>query len=150
MADEKDGRLDPEEAIKEENRFSFNLTDIKGNRINSVYDYGNITKRDKLVVEEIISFLKTRPGVPVSMLETELKQKFKIVEIPIKDIKQTLWHKLTEGFGKDTQGKVQGYKTIQTENGPLKIPYIALDYDMDDLDNLINHILKKAKDINIV
>ena len=149
MADEKDGRLDPEEAIKEENRFSFNLKDVTGKTLEGVYDYGNVTKRDRQVVSEVISFLQQRPGVPVSMLETELKQKFKIVDIPEQDIKKSLWYQITKDFPRDITGHVQGHKQIKTENGPLRVPHLAFSCDLDELDELINHILKKAKDMNI-
>ena len=44
--------------------------------IEPLFDYGDITERDKSVVNEVIEFLQTRPGVPSEMLIEELKEKF--------------------------------------------------------------------------
>ena len=57
------------------------MSKIKSNvetdkEIEPLFDYGDITDRDKSVVEEVINLLQARPGVPSEMVIAELKEKF--------------------------------------------------------------------------
>ena len=51
--------------------------------IEPLFDYGDITDRDKSVVEEVITLLEARPGVPSEMVIAEMKEKFQLVTIPM-------------------------------------------------------------------
>ena len=81
---------------KNDNKGLIKSTSEPEKHIEPLFDYGDITERDKSVVSEVIEFLKTRDGVPSAMLIEELKIKFKIVEIPMMDLKTSVWYNLTK------------------------------------------------------
>ena len=119
---------------------------VDGTPIKTVFDYGDITKRDKEVVTEIIEFIKTRPGVPGEMLIEELKLKFKIIEIPMMDLKTSIWYQLTKdekiGFA------MQGYRETSDKDGKkFRIPHIGFSADLDYLDDMAQRLAKKIMTI---
>ena len=148
MADEK---IDGKYGVKEPNegvngKVASNMT---GEAVEGLYDYGDITDRDKTVVKEIIDFLRQREGVPNSMLIEELKQKFQLVEIPMKKVEDTVWGQLTkdERIGMS----VQGFRNSTDENGkPIRIPHIGFSADLDYLDGFVNRLIKKANEVKEV
>jgi hypothetical protein len=85
MADEKiDGKYgvkDPNEGVG--GKLASNMT---GEAIEGLYDYGSISDGDKAVVNEIIKLLRERKGVPSEMVVEELKTKFDLVEVPMGSI----------------------------------------------------------------
>ena len=46
--------------------------------IEPVFCFGDITERDKQVVEEIITLLEQRKDIPIDMIINELRQKFEV------------------------------------------------------------------------
>jgi hypothetical protein len=119
---------------------------VDGTPIKTVFDYGDITKRDKEVVTEVIEFIKTRPGVPGEMLIEELKLKFQIVEIPMMDMKTSIWYQLTKdekiGFA------MQGYRETADKDGKrYRIPHIGFSADLDYLDDMAQRLAKKIMTI---
>tara|TARA_Y100000114_G_scaffold131582_1_gene129884 strand:+ start:250 stop:687 length:438 start_codon:yes stop_codon:yes gene_type:complete len=110
--------------------------------IEPLFDYGDITERDKSVVSEVIEFLKTRDGVPSAMLIEELKIKFKIVEIPMMDLKTSIWYNLTkdERIGFSMQGHRE---TTDKDGNKIRIPHIGFSADLDYLDEMTQRLAKK-------
>lgn len=118
--------------------------------VDANYDYGNVSQQDKKVVSEVISLLRTRNNVPTEMVVEEIKQKFRITEIPEKDIQQTLWHKLTWKHRDILKPSVQGHKLITLENGSkLKLPIVMFSADIDQLDEILKDIIEQAKKSNV-
>ena len=117
-----------------------------GEAIQSNYDYGSITDSDKRVVKEIIDLLNARGQVPCSMFAEELKTRFQIVEIPMKPIDESLWHQFTknERIGLS----VQGFRESKDDEGnKIRIPHIGFSADLDYLDEMIQRIAKKVREI---
>ena len=110
--------------------------------IEPLFDYGDITERDKSVVGEVIEFLKTRDGVPSAMLIEELKIKFQIVEIPMMDLKTSVWYNLTkdERIGFSMQGHRE---TTDKDGNKIRIPHIGFSADLDYLDEMAQRLTKK-------
>jgi len=106
------------------------------------YDYGSITDKDKKVVEEVISLLEARPGVPMNMVIAELKEKFELVNIPMMKVEDSVWHQLTkdERIGQSMQGFKQ---TTDSEGNKIRIPHIGFSADLDYLDEFVNRLAKK-------
>lgn len=118
--------------------------------VDANYDYGNVSEQDKKVVSEVISHLRTRSNIPTEMVVEELKQKFSITEVPVKDIDQTLWHKLTWKHRDILRPNVQGYKLKTLENGTkLKLPIVMFSADIDQLDEILKDIIEQAKKLNV-
>ena len=143
MAEEekKYGVKDPNEGVN--GKLASNMT---GEAIEGNFDYGSITERDKLVVREIIDFLRQREQVPVGMIVEELKTRFQLVEIPMKKIEDSVWGQLTkdERLGQS----VQGFRQSTDENGEkIRIPHVGFSADLDYLDEFVNRLVKKIEGI---
>jgi len=123
------------------------MSKIKSNvetdkEIEPLFDYGDITERDKSVVEEVINLLQARPGVPSEMVIAELKEKFQLVTIPMMKVEDSVWHQLTkdERIGQSMQGFRQ---TTDNEGNKIRIPHIGFSADLDYLDEFVNRLAKK-------
>ena len=143
MAEEekKYGVKDPNEGVN--GKVASNMT---GEAITGVYDYGNISDSDKRLVREIIDLMRNRSEVPCSMFAEELKTKFQLVEIPMKKIEDSIWGQLTkdERLGQS----IQGFRQVTDENGKnFRVPHVGFSADLDYLDEFINRLVKKIEGI---
>ena len=114
--------------------------------IEPLFDYGDITDRDKSVVEEVITLLEARPGVPSEMVIAEMKEKFQLVTIPMMKVEDSVWHQLTkdERIGQS----MQGFRQTTDENGDkIRIPHIGVSADLDYLDEFVNRLATKIASI---
>lgn len=117
-----------------------------GEAIEPNYDYGNITDSDKKVVTEIIDLLRARGSIPCSMVAEEFITRFQLEEIPMKPIEQSLWHQFTKN--ERIGSSMQGFRETKDENGKkIRIPHIGFSADLDYLDEMIQRIAKKVKEI---
>ena len=121
-------------------------SNVTGEDITPGYDYGAVTERDKLLINEIISILKSRKEVPIDMVVEEINTKFEIEEIPMMDIKETLWYQLTkdEPLGQN----IQGFRMSLDENqNKIKVPFISFQADLDFLDGFLNRLVQKVNNL---
>tara|TARA_B100001093_G_scaffold487755_1_gene524302 strand:- start:261 stop:716 length:456 start_codon:yes stop_codon:yes gene_type:complete len=137
--------------VKEPNRGTEGkmASNMTGEAIEGLYDYGNITDSDKLLVKEIIDLLRQRDQVPCGMFAEELKTRFQLVEIPMKKIEDSIWGQLTkdERIGQS----IQGFRQSTDENGEkIRIPHVGFSADLDYLDEFVNRLANKIKNINEV
>ena len=143
MAEEekKYGVKEPNEGVN--GKVASNMT---GEAIEGNYDYGNITESDKRVVKEIIDLMRSRDQVPCGMFAEELKNKFQLVEIPMKKIEDSVWGQLTkdERLGMSMQGFRQA---TDKDGNPIRIPHVGFSADLDYLDEFVNRLVKKIEDI---
>ena len=118
---------------------------LKRDELEGKYDYGNITEKDKKVVEEIIDFLRSREQVPTNMVIEELKTRFQLVEVPMKKIEDSVWGQLTkdEKLGQS----VQGFKLTTEDGKKVRIPHIGFSADLNYLDEFVNRLVKKIEGI---
>ena len=114
--------------------------------IEPLFDYGDITERDKSVIEEVISLFEARPGVPSEMVVAELKEKFELVQIPMMKVEDSVWHQLTkdERIGQAMQGFRQ---TTDKDGNKIRIPHIGFSADLDYLDQFLNRLAGKVASI---
>jgi len=142
MADENEkfGVKNPNEGV--DGKVASNMT---GEAITPQYDYGNISDNDKKLVREIIDLMRNRGQVPCSMFAEELKTRFELVEIPMKKIEDSVWGQLTkdERLGQS----VQGFRQATVDGKKIRIPHIGFSADLDYLDEFINRIANKVKNI---
>ena len=145
MAEEekKYGVKEPNEGVN--GSLASNMT---GEAISTHYDYGNITDSDKKVVDEIIGLMRDRGDVPCSMFAEELKMKFQIEAIPMKKIEDSVWGQLTKDEAIGTS--VQGFRMTTDANGKkIKIPHVGFSADLDYLDEFVNRLTKRLKDLEV-
>lgn len=143
MAEEekKHGVTEPNRGL--DGKLASNMT---GEAIEGPYDYGNITERDKKLVNEIIDLMRDRSEIPCSMFVEELKTRFQLVEIPMKKIEDSVWGQLTkdERLGQS----IQGFRQATDENGEnIRIPHVGFSADLDYLDEFVNRIVTKIESI---
>ncbi len=114
--------------------------------INGLYDYGDVTDRDKQVIGEVIELIENRPGVPGEMIVAELKEKFQLVTIPMMKVEDSVWHQLTkdERIGQSIQGFRQ---TTDKDGNKIRIPHIGFSADLDFLDVFVNNLVNKINSI---
>ena len=117
-------------------------SNVDGQDIEPLFDYGDITERDKSVVQEVINLIGQRPGVPGDMIAAELKEKFKLVEVPMMKLDDSVWHQLTKD--EKIGASMQGYREIHDKDGnKIRIPHIGFSADLDYLDEFINRLAIK-------
>ena len=107
------------------------------------YDFTRNINEAKEVIQEVLTLIKDRPGVPADMIAEELKVKFDIIEIPMKRIEDSIWGQMTkeERLGMS----IQGFRQSTDENGnQIRIPHVGFSADLDYLDDFINRIVQKA------
>ena len=144
--DKKYGVKNPNEG--ENGKLASNMT---GEAIEGLFDYGDITERDKSVINEVIELIESRPGVPGEMIVAELKEKFQLVTVPMMKVEDSVWHQLTkdERIGQSMQGYRQ---TTDKDGNKIRIPHMGFSADLDYLEEFINRlatkvaILSKAED----
>ena len=117
-------------------------TQPTGDDFELLFDYGEITERDKSVVKEVLNLIEARPGVPGEMIAEELKVKFQLVQIPMMKLEDSVWHQLTkdERIGQS----MQGYReTTDKDGNKIRIPHIGFSADLDFLDEFANRLANK-------
>ena len=127
---------------KDNTNTGFVKSNVDGSDIKPLFDYGDITERDKSVVKEVLSLIEARPGVPGEMIAEELKVKFQLVQIPMMKLEDSVWHQLTkdERIGQS----MQGYRESNDKDGNrIRIPHIGFSADLDFLDEFVNRLAKK-------
>ena len=89
--------------------------------------------------EEIKKYLETK--------KKELEIFFKVEEIPLMKLESSLWHQFTkdEKLGQS----VQGFRTATVDGKKINIPHIGFSADLDYLDDVINRVVKKARQLKI-
>ena len=143
MAEEekKHGVKNPNEGT--DGKLASNMT---GEAITGVYDYGNVKDSDKVVVKEIIDLMRDRGKIPCSMFAEELKTRFNLVEIPMKKIEDSVWGQLTKDERIGTT--IQGFRQSTNEQGEkIRIPHVGFSADLDYLDEFVNRLIKKATEV---
>ena len=89
--------------------------------------------------EEIKKYLETK--------KKELEIFFQVEEIPLMKIESSLWHQFTkdEKLGQS----VQGFRTATVNGEKINIPHLGFSADLDYLDDVINRVVKKARQLKI-
>ena len=125
-------------------------SNVSGEDLDRDFEYGELDTKNRILVqktaEEIIRLIKESQNKNHSELIEYIQQKFKLIEIPTIDLKDTLWYKLTDG--EHLGQNIQGFKIIIDENGnKKKIPHVAFSSDVDYLDGLINRMVQRLKEL---
>jgi hypothetical protein len=121
-------------------------SNVTGEDIAPGYDYGSITDRDKKLIEEVISILRSRNNLPTDMIISEVKSRFELEEIPMMRIEDTLWHQLTKD--EPIGPSIQGFRiSIDNDGNKIKVPHIGFSADLDFLDGFLNRLVQKVNNL---
>ena len=119
------------------------------NTIESVVDHhpDEISQRDKKIVEDIIETLREnqKKDIPLKYSIEQIQNNFHIKEIPSMDVKTSLWYQMTKDW--KVGANIQGYRQTIKDGKKIRIPHIGFSADLDYLDEFVNRLTKKIKNI---
>jgi hypothetical protein len=105
------------------------------------FNYGNITEEHKLVVEEVIKILRFNKDKPLEQTIMELKNRFKMVDIPMMKYEDSLWYQFTKN--ENIGYSLQGFKQVKDKNGDLiRIPHVSFSSDLDNLNEMLQRFVE--------
>ena len=117
-----------------------------GELIETLFDYDKVNEHHITAAKEILSLLENRKNLPINFLKEEIKNRFKVSDIPEMKIEDSLWYKFTQE--ENLGANIQGFRIKVNEDGTkIKIPYIAFSSDLEYLNNMIVRLMNKILDI---
>jgi hypothetical protein len=133
---------------KEKHEYSRLTSNKTGESIEPDFDFGSLTSRDKKLIEEVIKLLKTNDNSTVQNVTKQIKEKFKIDEIPMMKYENSLWYELTKN--ENLGVSIQGYREITNSDGTkIRIPHVAMSADLDYLDDVVKRIFSTVRNLVI-
>ena len=117
-------------------------------KIEKRMDMDKLNPIHKEAAEEVLSIIDDFKELSNKDLKEKIKEAFDLKPITERPIDTSVWEKSIEGFDKKKLGmSIQGW-IRKTEDGKLiKVPSFNLNADLDTLNDLINHIVKKYSSI---
>ena len=122
-----------------------------GENITPNFDYDKLENPDikitnndlKELVREVINLFTDRSSkdVPESMIIEELKTRFKLEEIPMQKIEDSLWYEYTKDERLGTA--VQGFRQTTLDGKKIRIPHIGFSADLDYLNDFLIRLFEK-------
>tara|TARA_A100001011_G_scaffold398897_1_gene505052 strand:+ start:1356 stop:1757 length:402 start_codon:yes stop_codon:yes gene_type:complete len=110
------------------------------------FDYDKINKQHLAAVKDVLQIIQSRPDVPISFIVEEIKQRYKIVEIPEQDLKKSLWYQLSEEFVHSGMKPVVHGHSIKVKDGhKIKVPIISVSADLDKFDEFAKQLVFKIQ-----
>ena len=110
------------------------------------FDYDKVNKQHLAAVKDVLRIIQSRPDVPVSFIVEEIKQRFKIEEIPEQDLKESLWYKLSEEFVHNGMEPVVHGHAIKVKDGhKIRVPILSVSADLDKFDEFATKLVMKIK-----
>lgn len=117
-----------------------------GEKIQMLFDYDTLNNDHKTAASEIIALIEERKNLPTNILQEEIRNRFKLSEIPMMKVEDTLWYELTkdEALGPS----IQGFRVKINEDGSkVRIPYIAFSSDLEYLNEMVMRLMNKILDM---
>jgi ribosomal protein S3AE len=110
-----------------------------------VFSAIDTTDDQKKAIRSVLQHIKNRKGIPLDIVLQEIQQQYSLEDIPEMNIEESVWYQLTKneriGF------QQQGFRVDIINGKRVKIPHLSFSSDLDYLDNMINRIIEKIKNI---
>ena len=131
--------------MADESDIKYKEEELKKDKIERGYDYGSVSDDHKIIVREIIDYLRTRTQVPVEMIIDEMKHKWSLEEVPMEKIEDSVWGQLTkdEKLGQS----VQGFLLKEKDGKKVRVPHIGFSANLDYLNEFVNRLFKKLEKV---
>ena len=117
------------------------------NTIDFLIDHEDVSKEQQKVAEDILEIITQNESkhLPLKFTLTQIRNDYKIDEIPMMDISQSLWNEFTkdEKIGQS----VQGYRQTVKDGKKVRIPHIAFSGDLDYLDDMMRRIITRINNL---
>ena len=116
-----------------------------GEVIQPLFDYNSIDDYTKLAINDIVDVLENDKISKKQSIDI-IKQKFQLEEIPEYDVENSLWKNMMSEF--KLGESIQGYKIVQDNMGnKTKIPVLSFTGELDYLDNVMQKLLNRIKNM---
>ena len=123
---------------------------LASDRIEPV-DTNNLSQKETNLAEKIVTDLEDyfNAGMNHAQALDRVKDNFKLQEIEMMDINKTLLGKVLEenNWRKKLGATYQGYTTILKDGRQYRIPHLALNADIDLIDEFVQFVFQKGVDI---
>ena len=117
------------------------------NTIDFLIDHEDITKEQQKIAEDILDTIVQNESkkIPLKFTISQIKNNYKIEEIPMMNISQSLWYEFTKD--EKIGANIQGYRTTEKDGKKIRIPHIAFSGDLDYLDEMIRRIIARINNL---
>jgi hypothetical protein len=110
-----------------------------------VFSTIDTTDDQKKAIRSVLQHIKNRKSIPLDIVLQEIEQQYSLEDVPEMNIEESIWYQLTKneriGFQK------QGFRVDIVNGKRVKIPHLSFSSDLDYLDNMINRIIEKIRNI---
>jgi hypothetical protein len=105
-------------------------------------DTTNLSEDQKDVVREIIEFVNQRKNIPFEMIEHEMRQKFNLDQIPLRNIKDSELYKIIKSMPEPVmEFSYQGYIEQKNKDGSIyREPFICISGSLQQFEEMIKSI----------
>ena len=126
-------------------------SNIDFDKVDFLYDYGNITPEDKKLTSEVLKLVEQGQinNHNWSKIKKDIETKFEIDPIPVMKIEDSVWF----NFCKDEKlgQSLQGFRTSKDKDGKdIRIPIIGFTADLEDLNKFIANVITKINNMKKV
>jgi len=126
-------------------------SNIDFDKVDFLYDYGNIKPEDKKLTSEVLKLVEEgqRNNHNWTKIKRDIESKFEIDPIPVMKIEDSVWF----NFCKDEKlgQSLQGYKTTKDKDGnDIRVPIIGFTADLEDLNKFITNVITKINNMKKV
>ena len=106
-------------------------------------DHEDLSDRDKKIAEDIIKVINKNQSnnIPVHKTISQIKNNYKIEEIPMMKLEDSLWYEFTKDENIGTN--LQGYTTTEKDGKKIRIPHVHFSADLTELNDMIRRIITK-------
>ena len=123
-----------------------NISDPR-NDLDFLVDHEDLSDRDKKIAEDILKKIKENQShnLPLKYTISQIKENYKIEEIPLMNIEDSLWYEFTKDEKLGTN--VQGYTTTERDGKRIRIPHVHFSADLDYLNDMIGRFVTRINNL---
>ena len=118
-----------------------------GEEIKMNYDLSEMGEPEEIFVKNVIDFIDSKRGVDTDTLLTQIKHRYKIETPPIQKLEDSLWYQFTKNEKIGTN--ITGFRDTYVDGKRILIPHVSFNSDLDYLDDMMNRIIHKVKQLKI-
>ena len=117
------------------------------NDLDFLVDHEDLSDRDKKIAEDILKKIKENQShnIPLKHTISQIKENYKIEEIPLMNIEDSLWYEFTKDEKLGTN--VQGYTTTERDGKRIRIPHVHFSADLDYLNDMIGRFITRINNL---
>tara|TARA_E500000178_G_C16579881_1_gene555540 strand:- start:163 stop:546 length:384 start_codon:yes stop_codon:yes gene_type:complete len=117
------------------------------NDLDFLVDHEELSERDKKIAEDILKTINEHQShnFPLKHTISQIKENYKIEEIPLMNIEDSLWYEFTKD--EKIGANIQGYTKTEKDGKKIKIPHIHFSADLDYLNDMIRRIITRINSL---